>query len=99
MEEQAIDLIVAALQRITEKQNELSRDLNEWRQELSERTTKLEAAVKPALLGNGQPSELFQIKSRITMLEKAWWKVTVMAILAGGIVGAAVQILPRMLFN
>jgi hypothetical protein len=74
MDDQAVNLITDALNRISEKQDELAANLNEWRQELSERTSKLEAVVRPALQGNGTPSEIFQIKERVTTLEERDWR-------------------------
>lgn len=73
MDDQAVNLITDALNRISDKQDELAANLNEWRQELSERTSKLEAVVKPALQGNGTPSEIYQIKERVTTLEEKGW--------------------------
>ncbi|MGA3370677.1 MAG: hypothetical protein ABSC48_02835 [Terracidiphilus sp.] len=73
MDDQAINFITDALNRISDKQDELAANLNEWRQEISERTSKLEAVVKPALQGNGTPSEIFQIKERVTTLEEKGW--------------------------
>ncbi len=73
MDGQAVNLITDALNRISDKQDELAANLNEWRQELSERTSKLEAVVKPALQGNGTPSEIYQIKERVTTLEEKGW--------------------------
>src|ERR1035441_2238624 len=79
MDDQAVNIITDALNRISDKQDELAANLNEWRQELSERTSSLEAVVRPALMGNGTPSEIFQIKERVTTLEERDWRFSVVS--------------------
>lgn len=53
---------------------EFRNDITEWRQDTGERVAALEATIKPAIQGNGQPSRLTAVESRVTELEHRRWK-------------------------
>jgi hypothetical protein len=46
--------------------------ITDWQQETGERVAKLEAIVRPALQGNGQPAQIVNHETRINSLEKRW---------------------------
>ncbi len=51
-------------------------EIQEWRQDTTERVVRLETVVKPALQGNGQPAQIIMLDRRVTRLEKALVRVT-----------------------
>jgi len=45
-----------------------------WRVELSQRVSSIETTIKPAIMGNGQPSRLASVESRVGELERGNWR-------------------------
>ena len=60
-------------------------DISDWRGETSERLTAIETAIKPAILGNGQPSRLTSVEARCTALEVVRWRGSGMMAVAAAI--------------
>jgi len=49
-------------------------DISERRQDIGERVATVEAVVRPAIQGNGQPSRLTRAEEQIRELEHRRWK-------------------------
>ena len=90
-------LILDEIRAVRDEMREFRSDVNAWRQETGERIAKLEAQVKPAIIGNGQPSRLAQIDDRVTALERHHWRLAGAASAAGAIVALLVDVVRKKL--
>jgi hypothetical protein len=68
-------------------------DISEWKQETGERITAIETAIKPAILGNGQPSRMTVVESRCTALEQLRWRISGIGAAVGSAATVAVELL------
>ncbi len=68
-------------------------EISEWKQETGERVTAIETAIKPAILGNGQPSRLTVVESRCTVLEQVRWRISGIWAAVGSVATVGVELL------
>ncbi len=77
----------------------LRTEIQGWRQDLGDRVIAVETVIKPAILGNGQPSRLSAVEARCTDLERAGWRLSGVAAATGALFAAALEValhfLPR----
>src|SRR5579862_6571440 len=68
-------LILTEIQAIRSDLQEFRSEVHAWQQGAGERVAALESQVKTGVTGNGQPSRLTTVESKVANLEKAWWKL------------------------
>jgi len=68
------NILLEELRGLRGEVQEFRGEVIEWRQAIGERTAALETHIKRAIIGNGTPSELQQLKDRIALLERGHWK-------------------------
>ena len=86
------NVILDEIRAVRDEVREFRKDVQEWRQETGERIATIESQIKPAILGNGQPSRLSQIDDRVTALERSYWKMVGMASASGALVALAIDV-------
>lgn len=70
-----MDQIQSVGQLLLQEFREFRAEMSEWRQETGERLAKLETQVKHGISGNGQPSRLSVVETRVDGLERWRWYV------------------------
>lgn len=73
-------LILTEIRGLREELREFKEEVNDWRQDQGERLVKVETVVKPALMSNGQPSQISVLDGRVTALEKSWGKLAAVGV-------------------
>jgi hypothetical protein len=68
-------------------------------QATGERVAKLEAVVKPAIQGNGEPSRLAVVEGKVEELQKFSWKWTGIASACGVVAAFLVEVLKHKVFR
>ena len=67
---------------------EFREDVASWKQDSGERLAKLESEVMTGVSGNGQPSRLAVVESKVQNLERLTWIVSGVIIAVQAAVGA-----------
>ena len=80
-----------------EDMRELRESFEAFRAESVEKVTRLETQVKPAIIGNGQPSRLALAEDRISNLEKFHWKLAGIASASGVVIAFLVEVVRKKL--
>lgn len=73
--EEMTSVLLQEIRGLRDELRELKDEVASWRQDVGERLVKVETVVKPALMSNGQPSQMSTLDTRITALEKSWGKL------------------------
>ena len=68
-------LILSEIQAIRTELQAFRVEVHEWQQEAGERVATLEAQVKSGVTGNGQPSRLTVVETRVAVLERGFWRM------------------------
>jgi hypothetical protein len=68
-------VLLQEIRGMREEMREFKDEVASWRQDNGERLVKVETVVKPALMTNGQPSQISLIDNRVSALEKSWTRV------------------------
>jgi hypothetical protein len=93
----ATELILAAIEKLGDKQDKLADEVTTWRQEMGERVATIESQIKPAIVGNGQPSRLAVAEGHIADLQRERWKRSGIAAGAGGLFTIAIEVFRKKL--
>ena len=87
--EDMTSVLLQEIRGLREELREFKDEVASWRQDVGERLVKVETVVKPALMTNGQPSQISVIDARLTSIEKSWGKL----IAVGAVVWGTVTLL------
>lgn len=87
-------VLLAEIRGLREELRELKDEVASWRQDQGERLVKVETVVKPALISNGQPSQISVLDGRVTALEKSWGKMAAVGVAIWTAVTLASQWIP-----
>lgn len=71
-----------------QENREIRELLAKLREDFAGRVTTLESHVKAGLTGNGQPSRMTSAETRLTALERSWWKL----VGASGVLWALIEV-------
>jgi hypothetical protein len=94
MEELTAQLVLQEIRGVRDDLQAFKNEVSEWKQELGERVASVETTIRPAIQGNGQPSRLSAVETRVTALEKMWWKAIGAAVAVWTILTTALHFLP-----
>lgn len=92
--EQMTSVLLQEIRGLREDLSDFKAEVASWRQDQGERLVKVETVVKPALMSNGQPSQISVLDARVNALEKSWGKVVAVASAAWGILTIALHYVP-----
>ena len=68
--------------------------ITDWQQETGERVATLETDVRSGIKGNGQPSRLSAVETRVTDLEHARWRESGVVLAVSSVLAIASHWLP-----
>ena len=92
--EDMTSLLLQEIRGLREDLSEFKDEVASWRQDQGERIVKIETVVKPALMSNGQPSQMSALDARVTALEKSWGKLVTVGIVIWTAVTLATHWIP-----
>lgn len=90
-------VILDEIRAVRDELREFRSDVNAWQLSTAEKIAKLEAQVKPAIVGNGQPSKLATIDTRVTALERGKYWLAGASSASGAAVGIIFELVRKRL--
>jgi hypothetical protein len=69
------NVILDEIRAVREELRDFRETVTGWRQEMGERVATIETQIRPAILGNGQPSRLAVVESHVDDLRRERWRL------------------------
>lgn len=91
------NMIIDEIRAVRDELRSFRETVTAWRQEMGERIATIETQIRPAILGNGQPSRLAVVESHVDELRRERWRLAGVATGVAGLFTILIELFRKKL--